>query len=87
MLDQADKIRARVLYLLAQKFRIEADTLSNDARFLEDLRADSLDLVELSVVIEKEFGYDITEDKMCDLKTVSQLVEHLEANLADTEHL
>lgn len=82
MLRQENEIRTRVLHLVAQKFRVELDALSKDARFLEDLQADSLDLVELSVAIEREFGYDISDDKMCNLKTVSKLVEHLEANLA-----
>ncbi len=85
MLRQENEIRTRVLHLVAQKFRVEFGDLSKDTRFLEDLQADSLDLVELSVVIEREFGYDISDDKMCNLKTLSQLVEHLEDNLANIE--
>lgn len=85
MLHQESKIRTRVLHLLAQKFRVEVDALSKDCRFLEDLQADSLDLVELSVVIEREFGYDISDDKMSNLKTVSQLVEYLEEALVNIE--
>jgi len=63
---------------LAQQFEVEADTISLDTNLIDDLGADSLDVVELIMSLEDMFGISITDEDAAQLYTVRRIVEYLE---------
>lgn len=71
----------KVAALLAEQFGVEADTVAMDTTF-EDLGADSLDIVELSMALEEEFGVEeMAEDDLSGIATVADLVNYLKGKL------
>ena len=68
--------------LIAEQLGVDADTITLEATFVEDLGVDSLDLVELSMALEDEFGIEeMSEEDMANIKTVGDLVEYLGKHL------
>lgn len=64
--------------LIAEQFAIDADEISMDSSFVDDLGADSVDLVELVMDMEEEFNVgEIDEDDLTGLKTVGDCVRYL----------
>lgn len=64
--------------LIAEQFAIDADEISMDSSFVDDLGADSVDLVELVMAMEEEFNVgEIDEDDLTELKTVGDCVRYL----------
>ena len=64
--------------LIAEQFAIDADEISMDSSFVDDLGADSVDLVELVMAMEEEFNVgEIDEDDLTGLKTVGACVRYL----------
>ena len=64
--------------LIAEQFAIYADEISMDSSFVDDLGADSVDLVELVMAMEEEFNVgEIDEDDLTGLKTVGDCVRYL----------
>ena len=72
----------RVREIAADKLSVEMDEVKSESSFTEDLNADSLDVVELIMAIEEEFGSDDTPLEISDedaegIKTVNDAVEYL----------
>lgn len=65
----------RVKKLIADQLCISVDEIKDDANIIEDLGADSLDIVELLMSFEDEFKVSIPDDKLDDLKTLPQIVK------------
>ena len=63
--------------LLSEQFGVDVDSITMDTSF-EDLGADSLDIVELSMALEEEFGVTIADEELPNMKTVGDLVKYLE---------
>ena len=64
--------------LIAEQFAIDADEISMDSSFVDDLGADSVDLVELVMAMEEEFDIgEIDEEDLQSLKTVGDCVRYL----------
>jgi acyl carrier protein len=79
MMDQNeifDKVKAIIVDLLG----VDEAKITMEARFREDLEADSLDLVELIMKFEDEFGGEISDKEAQDIKTVGQAVDYLQAH-------
>ena len=72
-MDLFEKIKA----IIVRELGVDAERVTIDARFKEDLEADSLDLVELIMAFEDEFGGEISDDEAQKIKTVRQAVEYL----------
>ena len=70
----------KIKELLAKQLRIDINTIEDDANIIEDLGADSLDVVELVMSIEDAFGITIEDEKAAELTTVRQVVDYLEKN-------
>lgn len=68
----------KVQAMLANALGVSADKITPDARIIEDLGADSLDVVELLSRLEDEYGITIPEDDVENLKTVGDIVTELE---------
>jgi acyl carrier protein len=73
-----DKVKAIIVDLLG----VDEVKITPEARFREDLEADSLDLVELIMKFEDEFGGEISDKEAQDIKTVGQAVDYLLAHSA-----
>lgn len=68
--------------LISEQFGVEADTLSMETTFEDDLGADSLDIVELSMGLEEEFGVgEMGEDELSGISSVGDLVRYLQSKL------
>lgn len=64
--------------VLAQQFEIDPETISMDTNLIDDLGADSLDVVELIMSVEDEFGIAIPDENAANLVTVAKIVDYLE---------
>ena len=68
--------------LIAEQFAIEADEVTMDSSFVDDLGADSVDLVELVMAMEEEFDIgEIDEEDLQSLKTVGDCVRYLSSHI------
>ena len=68
--------------LISEQFGVEADTITMDTTFTDDLGADSLDIVELSMALEEEFGVsEMSEEDIAGIATVGDLVIYLQNKL------
>ncbi len=72
-----ERIRGLVVELLG----VDAAKVVPEARFREDLEADSLDLVELIMAFEEEFGGEISDEDAQKITTVAQAVEYVETRM------
>lgn len=62
--------------LLAEEFSLDPEEITMETSFVDDLEADSLDLVEMMMALEDEFGIEpITEEEAATLKTVGDVVD------------
>lgn len=66
--------------IIAKELEVEAKQLTPEAKFIEDLGADSLDIVELVMALEEEFGVDIPDEDADKLKTVGDAMEYLKSH-------
>ncbi len=69
----------KIKSILAQQFEVSADSISADTNIVDDLGADSLDVVELIMSAEDEFGLSIPDEDAAELVTVGKLAEYVEA--------
>ncbi len=67
----------RVKEIIAKELEVEVKQLTPEAKFIEDLGADSLDIVELVMALEEEFGMDIPDEDADKLKTVGDAMAYL----------
>ena len=68
--------------LIAEQFAIDADEVTMDSSFVDDLGADSVDLVELVMAMEEEFDIgEIDEEDLQSLKTVGDCVRYLSSHI------
>ena len=65
----------KVKQLIAEQLCISTDDIKDDANVIEDLGADSLDVVELLMSFEDEFKVSIPDEKLEELKTIPQIVK------------
>jgi len=72
----------RVKEIIAKELEVEAKQLTAEAKFIEDLGADSLDIVELVMALEEEFGIDIPDEDADKLKTVGDAMNYLKSHAA-----
>ncbi|HSJ64298.1 MAG TPA: acyl carrier protein [Gemmatimonadaceae bacterium] len=73
MADLEDKVKQ----IIAKELGVEMEKLTNEASFMEDLGADSLDTVELVMEFEKEFNIDIPDEDAEKLRTVGDALDYL----------
>lgn len=68
----------RVKKVVVDQLNVEPDEVTAEATFVEDLRADSLDMVELSMAFEEEFQIDIPDEDAEKIKTVQDAVNYID---------
>lgn len=68
--------------LIAEQFNVDADAITMETSFADDLNADSVDIVDLSMALEEEFGIEeLSEDEAAAIATVGDLVRFLQNKL------
>jgi acyl carrier protein len=73
MSDYSEKVKD----IIEKELGVEREKLTNEASFIEDLGADSLDIVELVMEFEKEFNIDIPDEDAEKLRTVGDALKYL----------
>jgi len=76
---------ARVQAIIVEQLGVEPDEVTMEASFRDDLEADSLDLVELIMAFEEEFGGEISDDEAQNLTTVGDVVNFLNSKASEAE--
>lgn len=81
-------IRQRVIAVVVDKLGVEIEQVTEEASFVDDLNADSLDLVELIMALEEEFSTDdrrmeISDEEAGNLTTIREAVEYIEGHMAE----
>jgi acyl carrier protein len=74
-------VESKVKQVVAKKLSISEDKVQPDKAFVGDLGADSLDLVELVMALEDEFGIQIPDGDNDKLKTVQSAIDYIKAKL------
>ena len=74
-------VQERVRKIVVEQLGIKEEELSNDASFVDDLGADSLDTVELVMALEEEFETEIPDEKAEEITTIQEAIDYIEANL------
>ena len=67
----------RLKKIIAEQLSVSEDEVTPDASFIEDLNADSLDLVELIMTLEEEFGVKISDEDAEKIRTVRDAMDYL----------
>jgi acyl carrier protein len=75
------KIESLINDFLIDEMEIEADKIQESARLKEDLGLDSLDFVDIVVIVEKTFGFKIKPEEMAHVLTVTDFYDYIEANV------
>jgi acyl carrier protein len=75
-----DEVLEKVKAVIVEQLNVEEDDVIEDASFVDDLGADSLDIVELVMALEEEFGVSIPDEEAESIKTVGDAVSYIQAN-------
>ncbi len=66
--------------ILSQQFDVEKDTITPETNIMEDLGADSLDVVDMLMSLEDEFDVEIPDEEIEKMRTVAEVVAYIEEN-------
>ena len=75
----ADKVKS----IIVEQLGVDEEEVTLDASFTEDLGADSLDIVELVMAFEEEFGIEIPDEEAEKISNVREAVEYIQNNVGD----
>ena len=76
MSETADRVKK----IVVEHLGVEQDKVTEDASFIDDLGADSLDIVELVMAFEEDFGVEIPDDAAEKITTVRDAIEYIDQN-------
>jgi len=76
MSETADRVKK----IVVEHLGVDADKVTEDSSFIDDLGADSLDIVELVMAFEEEFGVEIPDDAAEKISTVKDAISFIDAN-------
>lgn len=68
----------KVQSMIAELMVIDKNKIKGESKFIEDLKADSLDLVQMLIAMENEFGIEFGDDEIQKVKTVNDVVNFIE---------
>lgn len=73
-------VEEKVKHIIVEQLGVDAEEVKAGASFVDDLGADSLDVVELVMALEEEFGLEISDEDAEKLASVEQAVKYIEEN-------
>ena len=76
----AKAVEEKVKEIICEQLGVEEDDVTPNAKFIEDLGADSLDIVELVMALEEEFNIEISDEDAEKIRTVKDVVTYIEAH-------
>ncbi len=74
-----EALSERVNSIVTDQLGVDKESLSPEANLLDDLGADSLDVVELVMALEEEFGIEVPDDDVENMRTIRDIVQYIEA--------
>ncbi|GAB4317376.1 MAG: acyl carrier protein [Candidatus Sumerlaeia bacterium] len=77
-----EKIEEKVKEIVVNQLGVSEDEVTSEASFLDDLRADSLDIVELIMALEEEFDIEFPDEDTEKVRTVKDVVDYIEEKTA-----
>ena len=75
------EIEAKVKEFLIEDLEIDEEKIQPEARLKEDIGIDSLDFVDIVVIVEQHFGFKIKPEEMKEVRTLSQFYDYIESKL------
>jgi len=79
--DRSVSVEERVINIVSEHLAVAKEKLARSTSFIEDIGADSLDIVELIMELEEEFDIQIPDDEAQKIKTVGEAVDYIEREL------
>ena len=79
----SEATEGKVREIIINELGVEPEKVTNDASFVEDLGADSLDTVELVMAFEEEFGIDIPDEDAEQMRTVGDAIDYMKKHSAE----
>ncbi len=76
-------VEEKVIEIISQKLNLSKDQIKPEASFVDDLGADSLDLVELVMAMEETFGMEVPDEEAEKLRTVKEVIEYVKAKTGE----
>ena len=76
----SESIELKVKEIIVEQLNVTPDQVKNEAKFIDDLGADSLDTVELVMAFEEEFGIEVPDEEAEKITTVKSAVDYVNAN-------
>jgi len=76
-------IEERVKKIVIEQLGVKEEDVTNDASFVDDLGADSLDTVELVMALEEEFGTEIPDEEAEKITTIQQAINYINAHIKE----
>ncbi len=76
----ASAVETKVKEIICEQLGVGQDEVTPDASFIEDLGADSLDIVELVMALEEEYDMEITDEEAEKIRTVQDVVNYIESH-------
>ena len=73
-------LEARVMSIIADQLGLAEDEIKSESKFIEDLGADSLDIVELIMAMEEEFQTEIPDEEAEKIRTVGDAIEYVKSH-------
>jgi acyl carrier protein len=73
-------VEEKVKHIIVEQLGVDEDEVKSEASFVDDLGADSLDVVELVMALEEEFGLEISDEDAEKLRTVKHAVDYIGSN-------
>ena len=70
----------KVQSIICEVLNVEADEITLDTTFIDDLGADSLDVFQIIMGLEEEFDIEVPDDKAAEIKTVQDIVDYIKEN-------
>ena len=78
----SDNIESQVIDVIVEKLGVDREKVTPDAKFIDDLGADSLDTVELVMTFEEKFSVEVPDEDAEKLKSVADVVKYIEDHKA-----
>lgn len=71
----------KIISIISRQLSIDESLINKDSNIMEDLGADSLDVVEILIAIEETIGVNVTDEAVANIHTVGELAEYVENNM------